>query len=147
MPKSQQSCVQSQHPPIKWNLRGGRLSSVEYSTWKKISNKLTPSWLAITYCTYPTKGITYFYAHIYSSDDNTYYIQNQVTVFSCASPCVSVNAWCAWLSWFIAYRGGGYATVETQGEPFASTQLFHQHDHRCHAGGQYYGLLKIVGVR
>jgi hypothetical protein len=23
----------------------------------------------------------------------------------CASPCVSVNAWCAWLSWFIAYRG------------------------------------------
>jgi hypothetical protein len=23
-----------QHPPTQWNLRGGRLSSVEYSIWK-----------------------------------------------------------------------------------------------------------------
>jgi hypothetical protein len=30
---SQQSWVRSQHPPTKWNLRGGRWSSVEYSTY------------------------------------------------------------------------------------------------------------------
>ncbi len=30
--KSQQSWVRSQHPPTQWNLRGGRRSSVEYST-------------------------------------------------------------------------------------------------------------------
>ncbi len=33
--KSQQSWVRSQNPPTQWNLRGGRWSSVEYSTWKK----------------------------------------------------------------------------------------------------------------
>jgi hypothetical protein len=35
MPKSQQSWVQFQYSPTQWNLRGGRRSSVEYSTKKK----------------------------------------------------------------------------------------------------------------
>ncbi len=34
MPKSQQYWVRYQHPPTQWNLRGGRWSSVEYSTYK-----------------------------------------------------------------------------------------------------------------
>ncbi len=41
MPKSPQSWVRFQHPPTQWNLRGGRWSSVEYSTSKKIQ-KIPP---------------------------------------------------------------------------------------------------------
>jgi hypothetical protein len=33
LPKSQQSWVQSQHPPTQSNLRGGRYSNVEYGTY------------------------------------------------------------------------------------------------------------------
>ncbi len=35
--QSQQSWVRSQHPPTRYYLRGGRWSSIEWSTWKKIS--------------------------------------------------------------------------------------------------------------
>ncbi len=40
--QSQQSWVRSQDPPTQWNLRGGRRSSVEYSTQKK-KNPKNPS--------------------------------------------------------------------------------------------------------
>jgi hypothetical protein len=39
MPKSQQSWVRSQHPSTQRNLRGGRWSSVEYSTQRKKKSK------------------------------------------------------------------------------------------------------------
>ncbi len=37
MHQLQQSWVQSQHPSAQWNLRGGRWSSAEYSTRKKLN--------------------------------------------------------------------------------------------------------------
>jgi hypothetical protein len=41
MHQLQQSWVRSQHPSAQWNLRGGRLSSAEYSTKKiKIPKKI-----------------------------------------------------------------------------------------------------------
>ncbi len=43
MPKSQQSRVQSQHPPTQWNLRGGIWSSVEYI--KKSRPKMADNFL------------------------------------------------------------------------------------------------------
>jgi hypothetical protein len=36
----QRSWVRSQHPSAQWNLRGGRLSSVEYCKKKKIPQKI-----------------------------------------------------------------------------------------------------------
>ncbi len=50
MPKLQQSWVRSQHPPTQWNLRGGRCSSVEYSTEKKKNQKNPPEF---KYCLFP----------------------------------------------------------------------------------------------
>ncbi len=38
MHQLQRSWVRSQHPSAQWNLRGGRWSSVEYSTKKKLKN-------------------------------------------------------------------------------------------------------------
>jgi hypothetical protein len=43
IPKSQQSRVQSQHPPTQWNLRGGIWSSVEYI--KKSRPKMADNFL------------------------------------------------------------------------------------------------------
>ncbi len=42
MPELQQYWVRSQHPLTQWNLRGGRWSSVEYSTKLPFNNYLFP---------------------------------------------------------------------------------------------------------
>ncbi len=42
--------LKSHHPPAQWNLRGGRWSSVEYSTWEKKYKKSSCLKKTISHC-------------------------------------------------------------------------------------------------